>query len=120
MSQRNDDPLSRSPYAAPRSAAAADPPANDDPLLKSGFREALMVLVLWASAAVYSVGFCAWRGYHRDLDDVRLVWGFPDWVFWGVVVPWVTCAVISGVISIFFMTDDDLGAEVDEEDWENA
>jgi hypothetical protein len=95
-------------------------PRNDDPLLHSAYREALLVLAIWVSAGVYSVGYCALHGYGRSLDDVRLVMGFPDWIFWGVVVPWVTCAVVSGLVSVFLMTDDDLGAEVDEEDWENA
>jgi hypothetical protein len=38
-------------------------------------------------------------------------WGMPDWVFVGILVPWVLCGLFSAFFSLFAMTDDDLGAE---------
>jgi len=89
--------------------------APENPLLISARREAVVVLLMWLTTGVYSVGYCAWFGYGRTTADLHFVLGFPDWIFWGVVVPWVTCAVISLVISNFYMTDEDMGADHDAE-----
>ena len=47
------------------------------------------------------------------MSDLKFVFGFPDWVFWGIVCPWGVCVVISILFANFFMTDADLG-EVNE------
>jgi hypothetical protein len=59
---------------------------------------------------LYTVIFCAWQGYGRT--SVTYVWGFPDWVFWGIVVPWITSTVVSLWFAYFVMTDEPLGEEV--------
>ena len=84
---------------------------RENSLLRSARREAAFVLLLWLVALVYSVGYCAAFGYRRTALDLRFVLGFPDWVFWGVVTPWVICAVVSLVASHFFMTDEDMGED---------
>lgn len=28
-------------------------------------------------------------GYLRSPDEIGYVIGFPDWIFWGVLVPWI-------------------------------
>jgi hypothetical protein len=45
---------------------------------------------------------------------LRFVWGFPDWIFWGVVTPWVVCALISLWFGARFVRDEDLGEELPE------
>ena len=37
-----------------------------------------------------------------------------NWIFWGIVVPWVTCVVISAIVSQFIMRDEDLGIDPEE------
>ena len=71
-------------------------------------------MAVWATALAWSVGFAALRGYGRDAADIRLVLGMPDWVFWGVLVPWVVCLVFSVWFCFRFMADDDLGRDPDE------
>jgi hypothetical protein len=46
-------------------------------------------LGLWLAAMSYTVGYSVWRGYGRDWETVTFVLGFPDWVFWGIITPWV-------------------------------
>lgn len=94
---------------------------SDDPVLRSARREALVVLVIWASALAYTVTYCHIYGYGRpeeDLKFVRLFWGiaFPDWVFWGIVAPWGVCFLVSWWFSYAFVKDADLGRERDETD----
>jgi hypothetical protein len=87
-----------------------------DPLVRSAFREALVVSLIWLCAMVWSVGVSWWLGYGRTAQDLRLVLGFPEWVFWGIVVPWVTCAVISWLFAVWFVRDGELGEDVADAD----
>jgi hypothetical protein len=87
----------------------------EDPVLTSARREALVVLLIWAIACIYTVGYCYSFGYERDPKELRYVAGIPDWVFWGILVPWTTCSLLSFWISNYLIADDDLGAEQAEE-----
>ena len=37
--------------------------------------------------------------------------GFPTWVFWGILVPWMACTAVSVWFAFAFMGDEDLGEE---------
>jgi uncharacterized membrane protein YhdT len=82
-----------------------------EPVLVSARREAQWVLLLWLTAAVYTLSVCGWFGYGRSLESLTYVLGFPDWVFWGIVTPWCMCTAISFVVSRYLMTDGDLGED---------
>jgi hypothetical protein len=88
---------------------------NTDPVVHTGRREALMVAGIWLTAATYSVTTCYQLGYNRPISDLKLVLGFPEWTFWGVVVPWVACVVISWIFGVRFVHDSHLGEELPEE-----
>jgi len=83
----------------------------EDPVLRSSRREAIIVLLIWLAACVYSLGFCAAFGYDRDPSSLTFVLGIPDWVFYGVFVPWTICTALSFVVSRYVMRDEDLGDE---------
>lgn len=86
----------------------------------------LVVLAIWLVAAIWSIGYSYIYGYlsgpraPQSLDDVTFVLGFPHWVFWGVILPWVACAFISLLVSWFVIRDDDLGVDPDEEELDDA
>ena len=84
----------------------------EDPLLTSARREALIVFATWIVTTAYCVTYCAWHAYGRPIDDLRYIWGFPDWVFWGIVVPWAACIVFSWIFAAIWMRDDDLGEDL--------
>lgn len=63
--------------------------------------------VLTVAALLYTVGYAARYAYNRSADDLTYLFGMPDWVFWGVVVPWGVCLVLSLWFS-WFMEDDEL------------
>ena len=88
--------------------------SSEDPVLVSARREALVVLAAWLIAMTYSVGYCYQYGYGRPLEDLKLVWGFPDWIFWGVVMPWAACVGFSFFFGAMFMHDQDLGMDAGE------
>ena len=80
-----------------------------DPLLKSARREMLTSAAIWLIALIWSVGYCAKYGYNLKPEDLKFVLGFPDWIFWGVMLPWGLCTVLSGIYAFGYMQDADLG-----------
>lgn len=85
--------------------------AAPHPILQSARREALVVAGLWLASGAWSVTYCAWHGYGNTPDKLHFTLGFPTWIFWGVALPWVLCALISLVVANVLMTDADLGPE---------
>lgn len=90
------------------------PQPIDDPVLRSARREALVVLVTWLCAMTYSVTYCYLNGYGRSVEDLKFVLGFPDWIFWGLVLPWAICVGFSFYFGATFMRDEYLGDELEE------
>jgi len=88
---------------------------REDPVLTSARREAILVFAIWLAACIYSISVCYRLGYGRDVSTLTYILGFPDWIFWGVVMPWTICTVLSFVLSQFVIRDDDLGEEQAEE-----
>ncbi len=87
-----------------------------DPVFVSARREALVAALVWAAATAWSVGYCARYGYGRSVESLSFVLWFPDWVFWGIVAPWLVCIVISLWFALSFMSDEDLGTNDQDED----
>jgi hypothetical protein len=92
------------------------PQPIDDPVVRSGKREALVVLFTWLAAMAYTVSYCYLHGYNRPIESLTFVLGFPDWVFWGIVAPWSVCIVFSFYFGATFMRDEDLGEELPEQE----
>ena len=78
---------------------------NEDPVVRTGRREAAIALSLFAIAITYTVTYCTWYGYDRSLDDLRFILGFPDWVFIGILVPWTLCALAGAWMGGYYLTD---------------
>jgi hypothetical protein len=87
--------------------------SSETRLVQSARREMIVASLIWLAALVWSVGYCINYGYGLKEEDLKFVLGFPDWIFWGVVLPWGICTLISGWFAFFFMEDADLG-ETDE------
>jgi hypothetical protein len=59
-----------------------------------------------------TVGYCYLFGYGRDPRDVRLIYGVPDWVLYGVVAPWTACTLFAWWYTFGLVSDDDLGSKL--------
>lgn len=68
---------------------------------------------MWFVAMSYTVTYCYLFGYGRDAASLTFVLWFPDWVFWGIVVPWVICVAGSLVFAFRIMGDEGLGEAID-------
>jgi len=91
----------------------ATPARPEDPVLVSARREALVVLGMWLTALLWTVGYGAMFGYRPDAEPV-LVMGIPSWVVWGIFVPWTICTCVSSLLATYFIRDADLGDDPDE------
>lgn len=80
-------------------------------LLASARREALVAIATWLVALLYSVGYCYRHGYERSPENLSFVCGIPDWTFWGIVVPWVSCFLFSVWFALGYMRDAPLSDE---------
>jgi hypothetical protein len=87
------------------------PQSAEDPVLVSSRREALVVFLIWVSAMAYTLFYCEGHAYGRKAEDIRYIFGCPDWVVWGVALPWGVCVVLSWIFASVFMRDEDLGQD---------
>ncbi len=87
--------------------SAANTPENPD---KTHFlrarKEAGYILGAWFLFLVWTIGYAAWYGYDVDIDSMNLVFGIPDWVFWGVFLPWGAATAYSIWFGLCYMKDD--------------
>lgn len=89
---------------------------NEDPVVRNGRRESVVVFATWLVAMTYTIGYCALYGYNRSIEDLKFVFGFPDWIFYGVLLPWLACIVFSVYFGLTFMQDENLGEELPEQE----
>lgn len=96
-------------------------PDNLDPVFVHARREAIVIIVIFAITAIWSLSVCYLDGYIRpeqSLENIPLVLGMPRWVFWGIFAPWIFADLATVWFCFFYMTDDDLGEDQEEEDLE--
>ena len=86
---------------------------QEDPVVRAARREALMALAMWVAAMTYTLTYCYLNGYGRTVDSLTFVLWFPDWVFWGIVVPWSICILASTVFAFRIMGNEPLDDEVE-------
>jgi hypothetical protein len=92
------------------------PASNDDPVLRSARREAIVVFGTWLAAMTYTVTYCYLNGYGRAPESLTFVLGFPDWVYWGIVAPWSVSILFSLYFGATFTRDEHLGEELPEQE----
>lgn len=85
-----------------------------DPVFLHARREAIVVFCTWLAALAWSVPYCYGNGYYTepggfDPETFHLMWGLPEWVVWGLVVPWLAANVFTVWFCFGYMVDDDLG-----------
>lgn len=89
-----------------------------DPLIISARREAIVVSIVWLCVMIWTISVCYTMGYNRRPEDMKLIFGFPDWIFWGIIIPWCFSSIISWVFSALFFRDGSLGEDRSDADSE--
>ena len=57
--------------------------------LRQSRRELWLILLAWLGCALWVISYCSLNAYDLAPEEVATLLGFPDWVFWGVVTPWM-------------------------------
>jgi hypothetical protein len=86
---------------------------NEDPVVRSARWEAIWIFLIWCATLAWCVGYASIYGYGARDRELTFTLGFPTWVFWGVVLPWGVCTVLSAAFTLFVIQDDPLGAEAE-------
>ncbi len=63
-------------------------------------RELRFQLTTWAVFAAWVTGWCGANAFDARSADVTTTLGMPDWVLWGIAVPWV----IAFAVTVWFAT----------------
>jgi hypothetical protein len=84
----------------------------EDAVVRAARRESKLALGMWLVAMIYSITFCYLNGYERPVDTLSFVLWFPDWVFWGIIAPWLVCTLVSIVFAFGIMGNEPLGDEI--------
>lgn len=96
---------------------SAPPQRELDPVFQHAKRETIVLLVTFTLFLVWSISVSVYLGYRApDESTFRTVFGIPDWVFWGIALPWVAANVFTFGFGLFYMADDPLGEALDEQD----
>jgi len=87
-----------------------------DPVFANAKRETKVLLFTFLAFMVWSVGVSFYLGYgvEPEIIETRIL-GMPRWVFWGVLVPWVVATLFTIWFAWFFMMNDSLDVEPDDE-----
>lgn len=71
-----------------------------EPTYRRTLKEAIVALLLWFGAGVWVISVSYWLGSDRP---VRSVGGIPNWILWGVLLPWVTLFFVHSWYSLVFL-----------------
>jgi TRAP-type C4-dicarboxylate transport system permease small subunit len=78
-----------------------------EPSYRRTLKEAIVALMLWFGAGVWVISVSYWLGSGRPVVSIG---GIPNWVLWGILLPWVTLFLIHSWYSLFFMQAGDMQA----------
>ena len=67
-------------------------------------KEVAVAVLLWFIAGVWTIGVSYWLGYKQPVHSVA---GIPNWILWGVLIPWVIFFAAHSWYSLVFLRDDD-------------
>lgn len=76
-------------------------------------REGILIFLVWFLCMIWAVPVCYFTGFNSNIDPekIEMIWGVPEWAFWGIVVPWLAADVFTVWLCFFYMQDDDLGED---------
>lgn len=105
-----------------------------DPLYRNSLREARLILIIWFLCGIITVTICYLFGYLSHEPDLNstgpdlvnifgsfekfdrtpeslttpLGLGIPDWIFYGIVIPWLVCIGFTFWFCLSYFSEDEL------------
>ena len=78
------------------------------PVYLNSLRETFLILLTWIVFAIWVVGYSLRYGYNLHSDTFSTVIGIPEWVFWGIGLPWILAIFVTIGFAVFVVKDDPL------------
>jgi len=91
-------------------AAQPDRDRQYDPVYLHARREAIVILLAWATALVWTLTVYTLDGLQAAPGETVLWFGLPRWVCLGIALPWLVADLFAAWFCLVFMANDDLGA----------
>jgi len=114
-----------------------DQSRHEDVVYRNAKREAWVITGMFTVCLVYTCTYCYLFGYtsheglpgstgqaigemvgpleqfNRDPKTLTTPFGLgiPDWILYGIVIPWLACIAASFWFCIFYFAEDDLGSD---------
>ena len=73
-------------------------------------KEAKVAAAIFLLAFLFCIAVIAAWGYPgpgKRPPEFALVWGIPEWVFWGLLVPWLAMTGVTWWFALFVLRDDE-------------
>lgn len=89
-----------------------------DPVFVHSRREAWVIMGVFLLFGVYSISASFLLGRvpeDGNLSEIRTMFGMPNWVAWGVLLPWLLANIVTAWFCFGFMKNDPLDDEVAED-----
>ena len=80
---------------------------NKNSDLKQTLKEVKYLLLAWLFFASWVLIYCGFEAYGQDHEEVKITFGMPSWVFWGIAVPWICSIIYTIYFSLFVMKDNE-------------
>ena len=80
---------------------------NKDSDLKQTLKEVKYLLLAWLFFASWVLIYCGFEAYGQDHEDVKITFGMPSWVFWGIALTWICSIIYTIYFSLFVMKDNE-------------
>ena len=84
-----------------------EPSSAETSSLRQGRRELWLILLAWLGCAIWVISYCSTNGYDLAPEEVSTLLGFPDWVFWRVVTPWMIANAFTFWFCLRFLKNDE-------------
>jgi hypothetical protein len=79
-----------------------------DPVYLNSLRETFLILLTWIVFAIWVLSYSLSYGYNLHPDTFSTVLGIPEWIFWGIGLPWIFAMLITIGFAVFIVKDDQL------------
>jgi hypothetical protein len=93
---------------------------------RTALKETWLILITWCVFAAWVIGSCA-RAYQAigpdvsataaepptAIDPLVTVGGLPEWVFWGIAVPWMTATACTVIFALLWLKPEPATEEAD-------
>ena len=71
-------------------------------------KELWFMLVSWAVFLIWTLSYNSTHAFDMEKSGIDPIIGMPQWVFFGILVPWVAALVLTICFAMFFMKDTEL------------